>query len=97
MQLSVTAQHSKPNISKSVTILSACVAMQLILTDVAGFYMDGKYRYSGEWNNDRMQGSGKFTYASGTAYDGQWENSEYHGTGAFSWPDGRSYKVKRLY
>lgn len=60
---------------------------------LSGLYVDGKYKYSGEWLNDRMHGSGKFTYASGTCYDGQWEHSEYQGTGTFSWPDGRRYEV----
>lgn len=67
---------------------------QLILvTAHSGLYVDGKYKYSGEWLNDKMHGSGKFTYASGTYYDGHWENSEYQGTGTFSWPDGRLYEV----
>ncbi len=61
--------------------------------DTAGLYMDGKYKYLGEWNKDTMHGTGKFIYASGTTYDGQWDNSEYHGTGTFSWPDGRHYEV----
>ena len=60
----------------------------------AGLYVDGKYKYSGEWNMDKMQGLGKFIYASGTTYNGQWDNSEYHGTGTFSWPDGRQYEVE---
>lgn len=59
----------------------------------AGLYVDGKYKYSGEWLNDKMHGSGKFTYASGSYYDGQWDNSEYQGTGSFCWPDGRHYEV----
>ena len=62
--------------------------------DTAGLYMDGKYKYLGEWNKDTMHGTGKFIYASGTTYDGQWDNSEYHGTGTFSWPDGRHYEVQ---
>lgn len=65
-----------------------------IVMNTAGLYMDGKYKYSGEWNKDRMHGTGKFIYASGTTYDGQWDNSEYHGTGTFSWPDGRHYEVQ---
>ena len=63
------------------------------LVPPSGLYVDGKYKYSGEWSNDRMHGLGKFTYASGTCYNGQWENSEYQGTGTFSWPDGRRYEV----
>lgn len=64
-----------------------------ISTACSGLYVDGKYKYSGEWVSDKMHGSGKFMYASGTCYDGQWESSEYQGTGTFSWPDGRRYEV----
>ena len=65
-----------------------------VVMHTAGLYMDGKYKYSGEWNKDMMHGTGKFIYASGTTYNGQWDNSEYHGTGTFSWPDGRHYEVQ---
>ena len=59
----------------------------------AGEYSDGQYKYTGEWQNDRMHGAGKFVYASGNVYDGAWENGVYQGNGSYVWPDGRRYEV----
>lgn len=89
--------ETKPADAKAAAAAAAAAAEQpdasQIMRHGNGFYADGKYKYSGSWANDKMQGTGKFTYASGSAYDGQWDNSEYHGTGTFLWPDGRKYEV----
>jgi len=101
--LTESVLESKPPTSPSLlpaslqpiqTYVSRNSTHMKVVMDTAGLYMDGKYKYSGEWNKDTMHGTGKFIYASGTTYDGQWDNSEYHGTGTFSWPDGRHYEVQ---
>lgn len=63
------------------------------ITVAAGQYNDGQYMYVGDWENDKMHGKGKYTYASGSAYDGSWELGVYHGQGTYSWQDGRRYEV----
>ena len=52
----------------------------------------GKWKYEGEWNQDKMEGKGVFAYESGAVYDGQLENDCYHGIGQYTWPDGTTYK-----
>ncbi|KAJ9519241.1 hypothetical protein QJQ45_017901 [Haematococcus lacustris] len=57
-----------------------------------GVYKEGDYVYEGDFFQDMIQGTGKFTYASGASYEGQWHQGEYHGTGRYTWPDGRTYE-----
>ena len=59
----------------------------------AGIHIEGDYQYRGEFKDDKMDGAGKFTFASGAIYEGSWQGGEYHGYGVFRWPDGRSYQV----
>ena len=56
-----------------------------------GLLIDGDYRYDGEWQDDKMTGAGKFTFASGAWYEGQFLNGKYHGKGTYVWADGRMY------
>ena len=58
-----------------------------------GKYVEGRFVYEGEFNEDIVTGSGKFSYPSGAYYDGQWVNGLYNGQGKYCWPDGRSYEV----
>jgi|TARA_B110000977_G_C11012667_1_gene468296 hypothetical protein len=51
----------------------------------------GKWSYTGQWNQDVMQGVGQFTYESGASYDGEWMDDKYHGEGTYAWPDGTTY------
>lgn len=57
-----------------------------------GTYTERGNTYTGDWDNDNMQGKGKFTYASKAEYDGDWSDNKYHGTGKYTWPDGSSYE-----
>ncbi|KAK9829757.1 hypothetical protein WJX72_007698 [[Myrmecia] bisecta] len=57
-----------------------------------GTYREGQYCYKGEWLDDKMHGTGKFTFASGAVFEGSWLNGEYQGRGCYSWPDGRKYE-----
>lgn len=61
---------------------------------IAGTYKHGDYVYVGEFWEDKIQGQGKFTYASGSYYEGTWYDGKYHGKGKYCWPDGRSYEVR---
>ena len=57
-----------------------------------GTYEERGNTYTGDWNNDNMEGKGKFTYASKAEYEGDWLSNKYHGTGKYTWPDGSSYE-----
>ncbi|GAX82932.1 hypothetical protein CEUSTIGMA_g10359.t1 [Chlamydomonas eustigma] len=57
-----------------------------------GKYIEGRFVYDGEFQEDAVSGFGKFSYPSGACYEGQWLNGLYNGNGKYSWPDGRSYE-----
>mmetsp|Transcript_30256 Transcript_30256/g.55268 ORF Transcript_30256/g.55268 Transcript_30256/m.55268 type:complete len:170 (-) Transcript_30256:1987-2496(-) len=57
-----------------------------------GVYREGDYVFEGHFNEDVIQGKGKFTYASGAYYEGQWANNSYNGKGTYVWTDGRKYE-----
>mmetsp|Transcript_9910 Transcript_9910/g.25255 ORF Transcript_9910/g.25255 Transcript_9910/m.25255 type:complete len:160 (+) Transcript_9910:506-985(+) len=57
-----------------------------------GTYSEKGNTYEGEWVSDKMDGKGKFTYASKAVYNGQWVDNKYHGSGKYTWPDGSSYE-----
>jgi hypothetical protein len=40
--------------------------------------------YQGEWVQDRREGKGVMTYASGARYDGYWHFDKFHKTGTFT-------------
>ncbi len=59
-----------------------------------GKYVEGRFVYEGEFFEDVVTGTGKFSYPSGASYEGQWVNGLYNGQGKYSWPDGRHYEVR---
>ncbi|XP_059375638.1 MORN repeat-containing protein 4-like isoform X1 [Carassius carassius] len=47
--------------------------------------------YTGEWDNDKMNGRGTLTHPSGAIYSGLFRDNMYHGKGAYRFPDGTEY------
>ncbi|XP_066538322.1 MORN repeat-containing protein 2 isoform X2 [Hoplias malabaricus] len=47
--------------------------------------------YTGEWSDDKMNGSGTLSHPSGAMYEGQFRENMYHGLGKYSFPDGTNY------
>ncbi len=58
-----------------------------------GTYTEMGNTYQGAWEEDKMTGQGKFSYASKAVYEGQWKENKYDGEGKYTWPDGSSYEV----
>lgn len=42
--------------------------------------------------NNKMEGSGVFTWPDGRKYDGEYIDDKKEGNGIFFWPDGRKYE-----
>lgn len=42
--------------------------------------------------NNKMEGSGVFTWPDGRKYDGEYIDDKKEGHGIFFWPDGRKYE-----
>ena len=42
--------------------------------------------------NNKMEGSGIFTWPDGRKYDGEYVDDKKEGNGIFYWPDGRKYE-----
>lgn len=42
--------------------------------------------------NNKMEGSGIFTWPDGRKYDGEYIDDKKEGNGIFYWPDGRKYE-----
>ncbi|KAF5904199.1 MORN repeat-containing protein 2 isoform X1, partial [Clarias magur] len=47
--------------------------------------------YTGEWDNDKMNGRGTLSHPSGAVYKGQFRDNMYHGDGTYHFPDGTKY------
>ena len=47
--------------------------------------------YEGEWQNDRYNGQGVYTYPDGSLYYGNFKDDYFDGQGTFYWPNGDSY------
>jgi len=47
--------------------------------------------YSGNWENDQMNGSGQIQFASGAAYVGEFVNNCFFGKGQYMWPNGSNF------
>jgi hypothetical protein len=47
--------------------------------------------YEGEYEDDKKQGYGVFTWASGNIYKGDYKNDEREGHGEMKWTDGSYY------
>ena len=43
--------------------------------------------YEGYFENGKMSGKGKFTYADGEVYDGEWKEGKMHGIGLYRFAD----------
>ena len=50
------------------------------------------YKYVGELQDNRPNGSGTMNYPDGTRYSGGWENGKKHGKGIFTAEDGSSHE-----
>lgn len=46
--------------------------------------------YTGEFQNGKQHGQGKFTWPDGEFYDGEWQYGLFHGHGIYGTPDGLS-------
>ncbi|KAI8897629.1 hypothetical protein BC833DRAFT_592995 [Globomyces pollinis-pini] len=44
--------------------------------------------YTGQWENDKMNGKGRIDFASGAHYEGLWKDNQYQGQGVYGWSDG---------
>jgi hypothetical protein len=44
--------------------------------------------YDGQYQDDKMHGTGVFTFASGDIYDGQYQDGKKHGTGVYTFASG---------
>jgi len=44
--------------------------------------------YTGNWDNDQMNGVGRVQFASGAVYEGEFVNNCFHGKGQYKWPNG---------
>ena len=53
-------------------------------------YADGR-TYTGEWQRNKMNGSGIFTWSDGRVYEGDYVDDEREGNGVYRWPDGSMY------
>lgn len=60
--------------------------------DGSGVYSDGVESYDGEWVKDRMEGNGKFTFATGATYEGGFVDNKFDGEGVYRWKDGAVYE-----
>ena len=52
--------------------------------------MEG-WAYYGERKNNKMEGRGKMTYASGNIYDGEWKDDKMDGRGKMTYASGTVY------
>lgn len=48
-------------------------------------------KYEGDWQNNKMHGTGKTEWNDGRKYEGDYSNDKKHGMGTFIWPDGRKF------
>ena len=51
-------------------------------------------RYEGQYNDDKFEGHGVFTWLDGNKYDGQWKNDKQHGLGIYKFSSGDVKKGK---
>ena len=51
----------------------------------------GGEEYDGEWVDDKMEGQGRYVFASGSTYTGNWKAGMMHGKGLKKNPDGTYY------
>ena len=51
----------------------------------------GKEEYDGQWEEDKMSGSGTYYYCDGAVYKGEWKDNQHWGQGVFEFPNGTIY------
>jgi len=56
-----------------------------------GKMIDGPEIYNGEWDMDKMNGSGTYTFATGATYEGNFKENRFSGKGIYTWADGSTY------
>lgn len=56
-----------------------------------GTYTDLNNSYTGEFDQDDIQGTGVMTFASGSKYSGTFVKNKFDGEGCYTWADGSSY------
>ncbi|KAJ8377611.1 hypothetical protein AAFF_G00255690 [Aldrovandia affinis] len=47
--------------------------------------------YTGEWQNDQLNGWGRLQHASGAVYEGQFKDNMFHGQGMYTFRSGSKY------
>ncbi|TFJ98429.1 MORN repeat-containing protein 2 [Platysternon megacephalum] len=47
--------------------------------------------YTGNWENDKMNGIGRLEHPSGAVYEGEFKDNMFHGLGTYSFPNGAKY------
>ncbi|XP_012873350.1 PREDICTED: MORN repeat-containing protein 2 [Dipodomys ordii] len=47
--------------------------------------------YTGNWQDDKMNGFGKLEHFSGAVYEGQFKDNMFHGLGTYTFPTGAKY------
>lgn len=62
------------------------------LKNGAGIYTADGNEYVGEFHDDRMHGTGRFTFRDGRVYQGEWRHGKMHGEGRMDWPSGAVYE-----
>lgn len=60
--------------------------------DGAGTYTFGPEKYSGQWVDDKMEGTGEYHFASGAVYKGSFKHNVMEGEGQYFFTDGATYK-----
>ena len=48
-------------------------------------------KYAGEWQGDKMNGTGRIEFPSGSSYEGVFVNNRFEGKGTYTWPNGSHY------
>lgn len=57
-----------------------------------GSQSKGQEEYEGDWQEDKMHGSGKYNFTSGAVYSGEWVKGKMSGKGKMVNIDGTSYE-----
>jgi hypothetical protein len=56
-----------------------------------GSFTCGKEQYIGSWVDDKMNGTGEYTFSSGAVYKGNFVNNAFSGEGEYVFHDGARY------
>ncbi|XP_028676204.1 MORN repeat-containing protein 2-like [Erpetoichthys calabaricus] len=47
--------------------------------------------YTGQWSNDKMNGTGRLQHPSGATYEGEFGDNMFHGRGTYTFQNGTKY------